>query len=273
MHPDALFDLLAIAADDRDGCRSLLDSGRDVAPLVAALERSLGSFGDVPVDPGEADPLAWLHAYLLFTPTLVAWHRSQRVPDEVTRATLADLGRHLAISRRVTGGFSFQTWDWLQHHLTGQLFALGRLQFELRRSGRPVDSVASAEDWTLAAHIPEAGPLSPALVDTSLARAREFFAAHFPDRPARVVTCDSWMLDPYLAENLDPRSNTSAFARRFTPIGPPTEGDTEALYFVFRTRDLGRVGELPRETSLQRLVLERIEAGGTWQVAAGYLVL
>jgi hypothetical protein len=273
MHSDELFDLLAIADDDRDDCRAVLDDGRDVGPLVAALERSLGSFGEVPVEGGSTDPLAWLHAYLLFTPTLVAWHRDHSIPDEVTRATLADLGRHVAISRRVTGGFSFQTWDWLQHHLTGQLFALGRLQFELRRSGRAVDGVMSADDWTLAAHIPEAGPLSPALVDESFDRAREFFPGHFPERPVRVVTCDSWMLDPYLAATIGPRSNTGAFARRFTPIGPPTEGDTEALYFVFRTRDLGRVGELPRETSLQRVVLERIDAGGTWQVAAGYLLL
>ena len=56
-------------------------------------------------------------------------------------------------------------------------------------------------------------------------------------------------------------------------FGERSDGPTEALYFVFRTRDTARLGELPRATSLQRAVLERFERGETWQTARGYLVL
>jgi hypothetical protein len=42
---------------------------------------------------------------------------------------------------------------------------------------------------------------------------------------------------------------------------------------VFRTRDLSRLDELPRETSLQRAVLERLDRGESWQTARGYLRL
>ena len=37
-------------------------------------------------------------------------------------------------------------------------------------------------------HIPESGPLTPASVDDSFARAREVFARHFADLPAEGST-------------------------------------------------------------------------------------
>ncbi|HEY0474959.1 MAG TPA: hypothetical protein VGD34_24990, partial [Kribbella sp.] len=42
---------------------------------------------------------------------------------------------------------------------------------------------------------------------------------------------------------------------------------------TFRSHDLENLDKFPRDTTLQRLVLERIEAGGTWQNAFGYLRL
>jgi hypothetical protein len=81
------------------------------------------------------------------------------------------------------------------------------------------------------------------------------------------------MLDPYLIERMPEETNVGSFIRRFTPLGRSTDAPAEALYFVFRTRDLERVPELPRDTSLQRAVLERIDRGETWQLAWGYLDL
>lgn len=273
-----LFDLLAIDDADRADCTRLLQSDGDeeqVALVVAALRRSFGSFNQIPLDEPTQDPLVWLKAFFTLTPRVVAWSRRHDIPDRVIRDTLADVGRHIAISRRVTGEFGLQTWRWLTHHFTVRIFALGRLQFALQRATPTieVEGVIAAGDWVLAVHIPESGPLLPSLVDESLAAAKQFFAEHFPQYPVSVVTCDSWMLDPFLLDRVAPESNVGSFVRRFTPIGHSSDGHTDALYFVFRTRDLSRLDELPRVTSLQRAVLERFELGETWQVAWGSLRL
>ena len=276
MNSDELLDILAIDALDRADCLALLESTESdvlVADVTTALMRSFGTFNEITVDEPTQDPLVWLTAYLRLTPAVVEWHRANGVPDRVMRDTLADVGRHVAISRRVTGEFSLQTWRWLSHHFTVRIFALGRLQFALQRSALAVADVIAPRDWVLAVHIPESGPLLPALVDNSLAEAATFFPRHFPDRPATVVTCDSWILDPFLVDRVAPTSNLGSFIRRFTPMGHSTEGHTDALYFVFRTRDLASVATLPRETSLQKAVLERLEMGESWLISWGYLLL
>lgn len=276
MDIDARLDLLAIAEADRADCAALFARTADdalVAEVVAAITRSMGSFDEIPVDEPTQEPLVWLAAYLRVVPAVVEWHRGHGIAEAVTRDTLADVGRHVAISRRVTGDFGLQTWRWLGHHFSARLFALGRLQFALQRTSCSVPGTLEKGDWALEAHIPESGPLLPALVDESLARAKEFFALHFADRPVSVVTCNSWMLDPYLADRVAATSNVGAFIRRFTPFGESSDGHTEALYFVFRTRDLSRLDDLPRQTSLQRAVLERLDRGESWQVASGYLLL
>jgi hypothetical protein len=273
---DELLDLLAIDDADRADCVALYESAADeavVAQCIAALQKSFGTFNEVPVQEPTQEPLVWLKAYFLLTPQVVAWSLAQGIPDRVLRDTLADVGRHVAISRRVTGEFGLQTWRWLGHHFTVRIFALGRLQFALQRSQLAVEGAIDAGDWVLAVHIPESGPLLPELVDDSLAWAKVFFAEHFPERPVSVVTCDSWMLDPFLLDRVSAESNVGSFIRRFTLIDHSTDGHTDALYFVFRTRDLTRLDELPRTTSLQRAVLERFELGETWQVAWGYLRL
>jgi hypothetical protein len=268
--------LLGIAEEDRDDCLALLrDPGDRVAvnEVLDALARSFGTFDEVPMHEPTHDELIWLKAFLLFTPTVVEWHRARGIPEVVTRDTLADVGRHVAISRRVTGEFSLQTWRWLTHHFTARIFALGRLQYALERSKVACPGVFAEGDWVLALHIPESGSLTPDVVDGSLGEASRFFAEHFPDKPVTVATCHSWLLDPYLIERMPEHTNVGAFIRRFTPLGLATDAPAEALYFVFRTRDLARVGELPRDTSLQRAVLERVDRGETWQLAWGYLDL
>jgi hypothetical protein len=276
VNTDELLLLLGIAEEDRDDCLALLREPGDrlaVNEALDALARSFGTFDEVPLHEPTHDELVWLTAFLLYTPTLVEWHRARGIPEAVTRDTLADVGRHIAISRRVTGEFGLQTWRWLTHHFTARIFALGRLQFALERAKVSHPGAFEEGDWVLALHIPESGSLRPDLVDESLAHAARFFALHFPDKPVTVATCHSWMLDPYLVERMPEATNVGSFIRRFTPLGLSKDAPAEALYFVFRTRDLDRVPELPRDTSLQRAVLERVDRGETWQLAWGYLDL
>ncbi|WP_458109258.1 acyltransferase domain-containing protein [Arthrobacter sp. R3-55] len=273
---EELFELLDITGDDASECAALLATPPEDAVLraTAAMEERLGTFPLDSIKDENAAETLWIEALLRFAPTVHAYHKQLGISPEVSAGSLADVGLQLRINRRVHGRFGLDTWAWLTLHVAGNLFRLGRLQFHLV-PGRNDDPQAMTSvrnhGWVLGVHIPEDGGLSPAVVDASLAEARAFFPRFFPDKPATVATCDSWMLDPYLAERL-PGSNIASFARRFT-LDRVSDAPTDAVYFTFRQRGLKDLDKLPRETSLQRVVLDRINDGGTWQLGHGHLEL
>ncbi|MGR0160108.1 acyltransferase domain-containing protein [Paenarthrobacter nitroguajacolicus] len=268
-----LFELLDITGQDATECANLLDTP-PTKPVLQAMEAMQERLGAFPADSIQADgstqaagsvEMVWIEALLRFAPSVHAYHLELGISPAVSGASLADLGLQLRINRRVHGSFGLDTWSWMTLHMAGNLFRLGRLQFHIIRAQD------QRSNWVLGVHIPEDGGLSPALVDASFAEAGSFFPKYFPDKPASEATCDSWMLDPYLVERL-PESNIASFARRFT-LDRCTDAPTDAVYFTFRQRGLHDLDKLPRGTSLQRVVLERIDDGGTWQLGHGHLAL
>lgn len=273
-----ILDYLNIAAADRAECLALLDGGATPAAeaVLAHLSSRLGSSDDSVPELGTPDvPVTerdWLGAMVRFVPDILQWHQERNIPDAISRATLADFGRNMAINRRVHNRFGMDTYKWLNHVFSGRLHQLGRLQYLIHQPSAAIPSVGSGE-WILGIHIPEDGGLSAETVDESLALASAFFAAHFPEQPVRAANCESWLLDPYLSVRLDPGANIAKFAARFTPYGEPRPEPTDAVYFTFRTRSMDNLDALPRTTTLQQIVLDRIAAGGTWQLGFGVLAL
>lgn len=267
-----LFELLDISDDDAAECAALLATPPSAAVLRAfnSLQERLGTFPRDSIQAIDGSETDWIEALLRFAPTVHSYHVGLGISPAVSAASLGDVGLQMRINRRVHGRFGLDTWSWLTLHMAGNLFRLGRLQFHLVRNSDGAEQQHGSE-WELGVHIPEDGGLSPALVDASFTEARGFFPRYFADKPADTATCDSWMLDPYLVERL-PDSNIASFARRFT-LDRCTVAPTDAVYFTFRQRGLHDLDELPRETSLQRVVLERIDDGGTWQLGHGHLAL
>jgi hypothetical protein len=262
--------LLGFTAADRDDAEKLAVDPAEVGAFASELRRVLGTFQDDLTMP--ADPLVSLAGFLATVQDVRAFHRSRGISDEISWATLADLGRQLDVHRRTQGEFGLETHWWVTTAWTGVIYQLGRLQFLLHQPTNEIPGVAKGA-WILGVHIPETGPLTPESIDDSFAQAKAFFTEHFPDKPVRVANLDSWLIDPYLLDNLPQESNMVRFGRRFTPYGVPRDGGDSAVFFTFRSRNLDHLDRFPRDTSLQRLILDRIAAGGTWQNATGYLVL
>jgi len=106
-------------------------------------------------------------------------------------------------------------------------------------------------------------------VDASFRWARRFFAKHFDEYPADAFVCSSWLLDPELGSALPESSNMVRFQRRWSLEGEPAIGDDDALFFTFNRRPPVDLDSLPRDTSLQRAILDRLHSGGHWQVWGG----
>ncbi|MER6129648.1 acyltransferase domain-containing protein [Streptomyces sp. NPDC001795] len=258
-----------------------------LARCVARFVRDMGEIGkgwEPPPFPECAGPLGRVfHVYVFVAalPYVRAYHRERGVPQEVSRRTLADLGRHVAVHRRRrgTGGLLFP-W-WISLHFHGELFQLGRLQFQRarlgQRTGRAVAAAgkgAGPGDPCLSLHIPDfSGPLSPSACERSLGLAREFFARHYPEERYEIAVCHSWLLDPQLKRYLPPESNIIRFQDRFELAHVETTPDDGVpVGFVFGDPELP-VEELPRRSGVERAVGDHLRAGGHWYGGHGWFAL
>ncbi|MFI5697287.1 acyltransferase domain-containing protein [Kribbella sp. NPDC051586] len=266
--------LLGFADADREAAEAFTPDAAVVKDLADQIRAAIGKLGSEPEFRMPEDARNSVQAYLDTVPDIRAFHSGRGIPDDISWASLADLGQQLKVSRRTHGEYSLETHWWLTNFWVGNLYTLGRLQYMLFQvtADQPVPGTEPGE-WIIGVHIPETGPLTPELVDDSLQQAREFFPRYFPEYPVKTANLWSWLLDPYLLDNLPQDSNMVKFGRRFTPYGTPNDSQDSAIFFTFRTHGTDHLDELPQNTRLQRLVVGRIKDGGTWQSAYGYLKL
>ncbi|MEV6971159.1 acyltransferase domain-containing protein [Hamadaea sp. NPDC051192] len=227
---------------------------------IALVRADLGGYDwlppgpELPRDRGPAWRHLYVYAYLALADVVLAYHRDHGIAEGVSWATLADLGRNLAVDRRMNREGWPVMQAWLTLHARGGLYELGRLQHQ-----RGEDAIGL--------HIPEAGPLSPEAITASLDEAREFFPRHFPDERYTAFSCGSWLLDPQLRDYLPADSNIVRFQQRFElePYEAPEglDADVEVRRFVFRSLTTP-LDQLPRRTVLQRAVADHLMAGGHW---------
>jgi len=280
----AIFERLAIGEQDQDEILEAWPSSKDKDPwrsLERAYEtliRDLGGFAPLefpgaPLDNTAVGRYFFVYVYLAALADVRRFHAKRGIPDDVSWATLSDLGRNLARDRLLFGDGGLRTTGWLALHFRGSIYELGRLQFNrMTIYARHVADAFREGDPALGIHIPESGPLTPEACEDSLARARPFFARHFPETPTRLGICISWLLDPQLAEYLAPESNIMRFQRLFTLVGDGYDGDADILRFVFH-RIAPNIDELPQRTTLERAIVIHLRSRKHWRSRTGWLEL
>jgi hypothetical protein len=279
-----IFERLAISEQDQNEILAAWPSREADPDTWSSLERAyetlvneLGGFGslELPGPAVESTPLGryfFVYVYLAALADVRRFHVQRRIPDEISWATLADLGRNLKRDRALLGDGGLRTSGWLTLHFRGALFQLGRLQFNRMQVGGADLGAFREGEPALGVHIPESGPLTPDACDDSFTRAHPFFARHFPETPTRLGICNSWLLDPQLADYLAPDSNIMRFQRRFTLVGDGHDGDADVLRFVFH-RIAPNIDDLPQRTTLERAIVAHLRAGKHWRSPTGWLQL
>lgn len=127
-------------------------------------------------------------------------------------------------------------------------------------------------DPVINTHIPESGPLLPEECRKSLCRARDFFAENLKDYPWKAFFCDSWLLDPQLAEILEEgSSNILAFQKRSYMLPFPGEADTVFRCFGIKGSRDG-VATVPLRSSLQQKMALFLKAGRRFHYGAGVIL-
>jgi hypothetical protein len=285
---------LSVAHEDIDtllALRPVPESDPDVWWLlersVAALTQRMGRvepWAEIPALPESFGPLRrwfWIYVFVAALPRVRAYHAERGIPDDVSWATLSDLGRQMAVHRKRHGESGFNHPSWMTFHFTGTIYQLGRLQFERVRLGDTRGQVTSAsgepygpQTPTLSVHIPGySGPFPAAACDASFAAAVPFFARHFPGEPYEVGVCYSWLLDRQLADYLPETSNIIRFQRRFQSVPQPPAGNAGTLQFVFGIDPDLPLDAYPQRTTLERAVIAHIRSGRQWHGGVGWLRL
>ncbi len=157
-----------------------------------------------------------------------------------------------------------------------ELFALGRLQYQIYQRPDQVDTV-TVGDYTVAPdepvffiHIPGIGPLTKEARMDSYRRAYEFFKDQHDGRPF-VLYCTSWLLYERNREFLHPQSNIADFMNDFKIIKSYAVPE-QKYWWVFDRGYEGDASVLPRDTGLRRALADWLAAGGVPGGGDGYFL-
>ncbi|WP_051139635.1 acyltransferase domain-containing protein [Aestuariimicrobium kwangyangense] len=249
-------------ADDRATVQSLVDE---------VLLPQIGHWFDYDQGPGFPDSTKQhpLGAGALPAVALIAVsddvhtaHLARGIDPALSWRSLSDFGHQVAKHRWVYGQVGLHNQNWLRNIFCDGFLWLDRLEFELSRwtvDGKP-EAIVNV-------HIPDAGPLNPAVVASDFARAGALFEKYYPEvGPLRLYGCHSWLLDPVLP-TLVPGSNIAAF-QSLWDLGETSPGDRDAYYFAFNIEpESGRelpygLDELPTESRLHRAMVDHWRSGG-----------
>lgn len=188
-------------------------------------------------------------------------YRKKGIPDDIYIDTMKCFSRFIGECGRKRGALFFDRGWWTYRQISMQIFRIGALEYELQ---------GSEKEKCIGIHIPSDADFSQASVETSLRRARKFFAAFYPDYRDASYICDSWLLSPSLRELLPENSNILSFQRRFVIMKTDKERE-DCLEWLFGVLDGTAYEKLPESTLLQRNVKRLLLEGGSIGCACGAL--
>lgn len=194
-------------------------------------------------------------------------YRDQGISDRVYFSTMYDITIWERECYRKYGIHGLEEVLWIMKIVGGQIYRLGRLEFEKTRPAGPLGTFKriDSKDPLVYIHIPEGERLDRPSCLASIHQARDFYGL---DAGASFI-CESWLLSPLLNEVLDGGSNILAFQELFDLIDwhfkyPQAE---KRIY-----KDLREDKEnYPEETSLQRRAKPYFIEGRDFGIGLGLL--
>jgi len=167
-----------------------------------------------------------------------------------------------------TGAWTSESAD-TEDGVTGHLILPGgrALRCVVHLPAAEWQQVLARNDPALYIHFPGGRPLAHDVCGKSFELAAEFFQRHFPERPYVCFCCDSWVLNSELQMFLPPTSNMVRFQREMYLL--PHVTDDLQLANVILGGMPQNLSQAPRDTALQRALLDHIARGGCFHASAG----
>jgi hypothetical protein len=125
-------------------------------------------------------------------------------------------------------------------------------------------------DGMAGVHIPRGSDLSDEKMMKSFKEAFEMTARHYPDFNPKTVHCQTWMLEPKLAEILGPDSKITGFINKFLKY--PVKSNGQELFGFAFPIEFDSYESLPEDTSLQRKLKAMYIGGEFIHAHAGFVI-
>lgn len=239
-----------------DRLRSMIDGLKDMETEAQArgkLKQFLGT---------DTKNIKMLACMLLCAVDIYQWYQKKGICEAIFFDTMRCFTRFIEECRQITGEYAFDREWWTARQVSGHLFRIGELEYEMRHTeAGPVISL----------HIPSDSILTGKRCSESFDRAKAFFAEYFPEYRDTDYVCHSWLLAPELCHLLPPDSNIMAFQRRFKIQRVDYLGD-EYIRWVFKTKST-QVAGFSEDTLLQKNMKRHLINGGKigvgWGILAG----
>ena len=234
--------------------------------FVAFLE-SFAAAQNVDVSEGN------LYLYLLFTQKTYDFFKSKGIDDSVFFTTMRNIAGDCQACYEKTGFYGTRQVTyraWFRRLINGTIFRLGRLEFEIIDSPYDFDLGCyhiNKGDTCISVHIPGGTPLNPDECEAAYDIARKFFKTHFQFDPI-IFFCGSWLLHPWLSEELPATSRIVIFQSQFQLV-EVVEHEETVRNWLF-DHSTAPFEELPENTSLQKIGKQRFLNGLPMGYGHGY---
>ena len=130
--------------------------------------------------------------------------------------------------------------------------------------------VLTKGDPILDIHIPAGGSLTRELCRDSFKAALKFFPEYFPKHNFKAFACNAWLLDNQFQELLPASANIIRFQKEFYLV-PISTVPKDIMKRIFGS-DFRNLNEIKPKTTLQKVALQHILKGYTFQGGGGFLL-
>ena len=245
-----------------------------------ALSRSISAYeADIQTDfsvllkqAAEAGACVGVHEYrahmllcVLLSKHLHVCYQKEGISDEIFWTSMSDLKWKLWECKMLRGVYGTCVGMWHGLFFGMNMFAMGRLQYEIRRFRRTYEKNGKRlrpDSLVLGVHIPRTmTPFSKESCDESFARAKEFFRGRLGDAPMAFV-CNSWLLYPENEKILHEKSNIRKFMARFDITERTDVDNYDEMSSVFDMEYTGNLEDYPENSFLQKAYKDYLKQGG-----------
>lgn len=220
-----------------------------------------------------------------------AKYNKKGIDDTVFFDTMSDIKIWIDDCRNRTGEYGLEELNWIMHHMSLNIFRLGRLQFQMTKFNC-ADSYSSngisvhRGENILNLHIARGAKLDTEACRNSLITAQEFFTRFFPDYPVNIFMCHSWLLYSGNKNFMSEGSNILKFAEMFDIIDEqetPQQAylwlfgvKTSSIKLIAHRKRFGTYGDTSMLSSDTKLLCDAkkyIDSGGAFGDAVGIITL
>ncbi len=271
---ELLFDKIGFAETGRESFRQIHRRMAN-AGFAECFERSLAEY-----EKGDSEFAAYLdvfaqheqlpveilnmYIYIRKCEQALVQYRERGISDTVfydSASAFTVCGEWLLEREGIYGISRFPHRPWMRHFFNIEIFRLGRLEFELIHSQYDVelgDHKLRKGDLCISVHIPP-GKLSEEACEKSYGLAREFFKKHY-GMDTCFFFCTSWLLHPWLSEELAPESSILNFQRKYLRLALHEEPDNilQMIQWTF-LHPCENINDYPEDTSLRRAAKRRLQ--------------